>query len=364
MFQERRRTMSRVNHPADIETLADLFRSEKVEVYLIRPEANPLAFGKRTLSFVVNTTLRHLKRMLPMASPWKPSRIAESVGNLEVVGPEKQSIVSIDALSDIPIGHMREVMSFIFGEGWGPEFLLAIKDSGLLAKILPELQDCVDINGGGHHQETVFEHLIGSLEHARNYRPIVQWAILLHDIGKPNTINEESDGRITFHRHDVVGATAAYHICRRFKFSEIDTRYIVNLVRHHMFRFASISKEKSIRKWLLKLGKEGWQDLFRLRAADRQGNKANKNKPTITREMKELRDRIEEITSSSLLIFREDLNVREENLIKVVGPEQDMRVVYANLLGAVNSDTARRNNQEWILDLARRIYAKGNSNTM
>jgi poly(A) polymerase len=66
------------------------------------------------------------------------------------------------------------------------------------------------------------------------------WGTLLHDVGKPPTFRVAPD-RIRFDGHVEVGVAMAAEICRRFRFSNEETRQIVALVENHM-RFADAEK--------------------------------------------------------------------------------------------------------------------------
>jgi len=65
---------------------------------------------------------------------------------------------------------------------------------------------------------------------------------LLHDVGKPPTFTRAD--RIRFNGHVDVGVAIAAEICRRFRFSNDETRQIVSLVENHM-RFADAQHMKA-----------------------------------------------------------------------------------------------------------------------
>jgi poly(A) polymerase len=69
------------------------------------------------------------------------------------------------------------------------------------------------------------------------------WGALLHDVGKPPTFREAPD-RIRFDGHVEIGVAIGAEICRRFRFSNEDTRQILALIENHM-RFADAPRMKS-----------------------------------------------------------------------------------------------------------------------
>jgi poly(A) polymerase len=68
------------------------------------------------------------------------------------------------------------------------------------------------------------------------------WGALLHDVGKPPTFMRAD--RIRFNGHADVGVAIAADICRRFRFSNDETRQTLSLVENHM-RFADAQHMKA-----------------------------------------------------------------------------------------------------------------------
>ena len=69
------------------------------------------------------------------------------------------------------------------------------------------------------------------------------WGALLHDVGKPPTFRVAPD-RIRFDGHVEVGVAMGAEICRRFRFSNDETRQILALIENHM-RFADAPRMKA-----------------------------------------------------------------------------------------------------------------------
>ena len=69
------------------------------------------------------------------------------------------------------------------------------------------------------------------------------WGALLHDVGKPPTFRVAPD-RIRFDGHVEVGVAIGADICRRFRFSNDETRQILSLIENHM-RFADAPRMKA-----------------------------------------------------------------------------------------------------------------------
>ena len=73
--------------------------------------------------------------------------------------------------------------------------------------------------------------------------PILAWAALLHDIGKPATFRRAPD-RIRFDGHVETGARMARQIGRRFRMSNEETEAVAELVLDHL-RFKDVQKMRS-----------------------------------------------------------------------------------------------------------------------
>ena len=87
----------------------------------------------------------------------------------------------------------------------------------------------------------------------RNPSPELAMAVLLHDVGKPQT--QTFAERIRFDDHDQAGAEIARDVCRRLRFSNDQLEQIVSLVGSHM-RFMAVQRMKlSTLKRLLALSR-------------------------------------------------------------------------------------------------------------
>jgi len=113
-----------------------------------------------------------------------------------------------------------------------------LKDSGLLKKILPEV-DILDDSGGegSYHHKNNFLHTIQVLENVSNRSDglWIRWAALLHDIGKEPTKHYDREKGWTFYDHEHVGAVMVEKVFKRLKLPLDDKmKYVQKLVRMHM----------------------------------------------------------------------------------------------------------------------------------
>ena len=152
--------------------------------------------------------------------------------------------------------------------------VLLLKDSGILKFILPELLEGEGVSQkrpGRHHTEDVFTHNLLSMKLTPSKDPIVRFAALIHDVGKPKSMGKDEEGLVTFYNHEVSGAKIAEKIAERFKFSKKDKDRIVMLVRWHMFLVDEKITDAAVRRFIRRIGVENVKDMMDLRVGDRLG---------------------------------------------------------------------------------------------
>ncbi len=110
--------------------------------------------------------------------------------------------------------------------------LMMLDDTGLLVRILPQLEAGKGMEQGGWHSHDVFGH---GLRSAALAPPdlITRLSALLHDVGKPAT-KEVKDGKVSFINHQQVGAEMAGQALRSLRFSGDVNEAVTHLIRLHM----------------------------------------------------------------------------------------------------------------------------------
>ncbi len=154
---------------------------------------------------------------------------------------------------------------------------------GILAHMIPDLEDGLGIAQNQAHSFDVFEHSLRTLQHAadKKWSLEVRLAALLHDIGKPASrrwSNEKNDW--TFYGHDVIGARIAKKILSNLKFPKETIEIVTTLVRCHMF-FSDPDKItlSAVRRIITRVGTPHIKDLLNLRVCDRIGTGRPKEHP-------------------------------------------------------------------------------------
>ncbi len=122
--------------------------------------------------------------------------------------------------------------------------LRVLVDTGLADQILPELP-ALSLEIDEHHRhKDVYEHSLTVLEQAialeQDHEPTsgpdftLRFAALLHDIGKPRTRRFTTEGGVSFHHHEVVGAKMTRKRMRALRFSKEVTEDVARLVDLHL----------------------------------------------------------------------------------------------------------------------------------
>jgi len=84
------------------------------------------------------------------------------------------------------------------------------------------------------HDARVAAHLAEPLGGGLTRREVLKLAVLLHDVGKPETRSVDPDGRVRFTGHDRLGADRAVTIAERLRWPGRAVRVLERLVRQHL----------------------------------------------------------------------------------------------------------------------------------
>ncbi len=229
-----------------------------------------------------------------------------------------------------------------------------LRNSGLAKIILPEVEKMFGVeqkSPGRHHLDDVGTHAVKSLQASKSKDPVVNLAILIHDVGKPVVVGKDKKGAITFYNHEVVGASIARNIARRLKFSKKDEKKLVTLVRWHQFSVDERQTDKAIRRIIRNVGKENLADTLELRRADRVGGGARETSWRFERFKKKL----VEVQKQPFSVT--DLKVNGNDVMKVLSIRSGPRVgrVLNQLFEEVVEDK-KKNERKYLL---KRIKAIG-----
>ncbi len=147
---------------------------------------------------------------------------------------------------------VRDELTKMLTEGRARRAFELLDETGLLKEVLPEIAKMKGVEQPPqfHPEGDVWVHtlgLLGQLEAGCSMT--LAWGALLHDVGKPPTFRRAPD-RIRFDGHVEVGVAMTAEICRRFRFSNEETRQIMELVENHMrFMDTGRMKESTLKRF-------------------------------------------------------------------------------------------------------------------
>jgi poly(A) polymerase len=170
---------------------------------------------------------------------------------------------------------VRDELTKMLTEGRARRAFELLDETGLLAELLPEVARMKGVEQPVqyHPEGDVWVHTLGLLDQlSEGCSMTLAWGALLHDVGKPATFRRAPD-RIRFDGHVDVGVAVATEICRRFRFSNEETRQTLALVENHM-RFADADRMKaSTLKRFFRL--EGFEEHLALHRMDSLAGSGN-----------------------------------------------------------------------------------------
>lgn len=164
-----------------------------------------------------------------------------------------------------------ELTKILTSSGRGQAFR-ELSKTGILKLILPEVEALKGVKQPElyHKEGDAFEHILMSLDALpKNPSRELAWAVLLHDIGKPQTYSVSD--RIRYNGHAEKGSEIVENIGKRLKFSNEMTANLKWLVAHHMM-LGDLPKMKKTRRahWI---HQPLFSELLELLRADALGTK-------------------------------------------------------------------------------------------
>lgn len=157
------------------------------------------------------------------------------------------------------------------------EGMTLLRETQLSQEILPELEKTFGVeqkSPGRHHIHDVGTHSMLSLKNCPSTDPVVRFATLIHDIGKPQTRKVLKEGTVTFYNHELASARIAKKISHRLRFSKKEAEKFWRLVRYHQFTVDEKQTDSAIRRFIRKVSLEFVPDMLDLRTGDRLGGEA------------------------------------------------------------------------------------------
>lgn len=165
------------------------------------------------------------------------------------------------------------------------EVLLEYPD--VLGVVLPEILPCVGFDQHSvYHCYDVWEHTARAVAAVKPL-PVLRYAMLLHDIGKPETFSLDEEGRGHFYGHWRRSVPLAQRALERLRMDNRSKGMILTLVERHDCEL-SLS-ERSVRRNLARYGEETLRLLLEVKRADNLAQaEAYRDRQTLIRQWEDL----------------------------------------------------------------------------
>lgn len=149
----------------------------------------------------------------------------------------------------------------------GENVLSVLQDyRDILAVVIPEIAATFDFDQQNpHHCYDIYTHTLHAVA-AAPPDPIVRWAVLLHDIGKPRTFTVDENGIGHFKGHAAAGAPMAAAILTRLRMSREMTETVTTLVEAHDRQI--LPTAPAVKRVLNRYGEQVFRYLIAVKHAD------------------------------------------------------------------------------------------------
>ena len=139
-------------------------------------------------------------------------------------------------IKNVSAERIRDELNKMFDGKWRENAFVDLDRAGIMKHLFPEFEKCKGVAQpkNYHGEGDVFSHILRAIGTLPPKAPLfVSWAVLLHDIGKPDTFRVAPD-RIRFDGHVLKSVEIAGDILRRLKFPKIEQELIIWLIDNHM----------------------------------------------------------------------------------------------------------------------------------
>jgi tRNA nucleotidyltransferase (CCA-adding enzyme) len=221
---------------------------------------------------------------------------------------------SYDVFSKVSMERIRDELLKILASN-NPEIgIKLLVESGLMNHVAPAFMRVVGCTQNRHHTQDVYGHSL-SVMCALYPDPVLRFAGLFHDIGKPDVAvpNKSRKGEFHFVGHEKVGALYVEGIAKRLKFPINDVKRITHLIRHHMKLMDPPKSNPGLRRMIREMKPENMDEFLALRFADIYDSS---NKESLINELVHVLIRVDDILNANHPLEIRDLVLSGDDIME------------------------------------------------
>ena len=226
----------------------------------------------------------------------------------------------------------------------------------ILKYILPEIEQCVGWNQcSPHHEFDVWTHICKAVGYSLP-EPSIRFAMLFHDLGKPDCMSLDKNGRGHFKGHGERSRLLAEGIMRRLGFPKNMSDEISWLVFHHDVPIPE--SRKDLKALIRDLGAPDLKDLLQCEIADSRARKSDNEPPQTVKLRKSLADLNEIIDTNECYEISQLAVTKRELLDRGLARDENEADQLMNALFDIVLDKPSFNNRLMLIDIAEKSKAK------
>lgn len=242
--------------------------------------------------------------------------------------------------------------------------LKMMEETGVMKIFMDELsvcRGCVQKDDRGYHIFDVMDHNIYACDGAPKEKPLLRLAAFLHDCGKPaSKVERTVEGHKinNFFNHEKYSVEIARSLMTKLKFSNAEIDYVCHLIENHMFHYESSWSDAAVRRFIVRVGLDSFDDLIDLRLADMYGKynaDVRLHDSAGCANLVELTDRVKAVAAQSCALSLKDLKVNGKDLIAEGIPAGKKLGQILNELFQTVLDDPEMNDREKLLKLAKNL---------
>ncbi|MBU4541330.1 MAG: HD domain-containing protein [Acetobacterium sp.] len=228
---------------------------------------------------------------------------------------------------------------------------IILEETAVLGVVIPELLPAKNFEQQSpYHCYDVLTHTAVAMETLAPL-PRLRWAMLFHDLGKPQTFTRDAAGVGHFKGHSKCSEVIARERLRALRISKVTIDQVGLLVKYHGVHI-DVDK-KSVKRWLNRLSEPLFRDLIAIKRGDNLA-KASKYHSRLE-SLQRLEALLDQVIAEKACFSLKDLAVNGHDLIGlgIKNGEEIGRILKLLLTGVI--DEVYQNEKEVLIEKAKEL---------